>query len=402
MARILFLTQVLPYPLDAGAKVRNYYVLRHLGAQRQVTLVSFVRQDDSPEAVAHLRALAHAVYTVPMQRSLWRNARAALISAATGRSLIILRDEIAAMRALLRRLVSETPYDAVHADQTSMAQYALYAASRAAASGRRPLLVLDAHNALYRVPERLANYETNPFKRWALAREARALAAYEAGAYRRFDRVVFVTEEDRALFQIPGSRVIPICIDTEERARVERVAHPRAILHLGTMFWPPNVEGVLWFAREVLPLVRREAPDARFVVVGKNPPPSVRQLAGEAAGVEVAGYAPDPRPHLAQAAAFIVPLHAAGGMRVKIVDAWLWGLPIVSTPIGAEGIELHDGDNILIADGAAAFADATVRLLTEPALNARLRAAGRAWVEATYAWQTVYRRVDEVYGTLER
>jgi glycosyltransferase involved in cell wall biosynthesis len=87
-------------------------------------------------------------------------------------------------------------------------------------------------------------------------------------------------------------------------------------------------------------------------------------------------------------------------MRVKILDAWLWGVPIVSTPIGAEGIEVRDGENILIADGAPAFAAATLRLLTDEALNRRLRTAGRSWVEARYAWQTVYSRVDQVYERL--
>ena len=192
--------------------------------------------------------------------------------------------------------------------------------------------------------------------------------------------------------------VIPICVDPEQVAVVPRQSDgPPTILHLGTMFWPPNVAGVLWFASEVLPLVHAAVPEARFVVVGKNPPAEVQALASDPR-IEVTGYAPDATPYLAAADAFVVPLHAGGGMRVKILDAWLWGLPIVSTPIGAEGIDLRDGENILIADGEAAFAAATVRLLTDPALNARVRSAGRAWVEATYAWQTVYRRVDEVYS----
>jgi len=165
------------------------------------------------------------------------------------------------------------------------------------------------------------------------------------------------------------------------------------------MFWPPNVAGVLWFAREVLPLVWRDAPDARFVIVGKNPPAEVQALAADPR-IVVTGYVADPLPYLAAADAFVVPLFAGGGMRVKIVDAWLWGLPIVSTPIGAEGIAVQDGENILLAANAAAFAAAVLRLLTDPQLNTQLRAAGRAWVEQTYAWQAVYPKVDAVYARL--
>jgi polysaccharide biosynthesis protein PslH len=174
---------------------------------------------------------------------------------------------------------------------------------------------------------------------------------------------------------------------------------PPTILHLGTMFWPPNVEGVMWFAREVLPLVRQAVPQARFVVVGKNPTPEVQALAADA-NTEVTGYVADPAPYLSATDAFVVPLHAGGGMRVKIVDGWMWGLPMVSTPVGAEGIAYRDGENILIARDAPEFAQATIRLLTDATLNDRLGAAGRAWVEEHYGWRAVYKCVGEVYAGL--
>jgi glycosyltransferase involved in cell wall biosynthesis len=109
---------------------------------------------------------------------------------------------------------------------------------------------------------------------------------------------------------------------------------------------------------------------------------------------------PDPTAYLAQSDAFVVPLHAAGGMRVKILDAWLWGLPVVSTPIGVEGIEYRDGENILIAEDAGAFAEAVARLLSDRELGDRLRAGGRSWVEARYGWRQVYAQVDRVYESI--
>jgi glycosyltransferase involved in cell wall biosynthesis len=165
------------------------------------------------------------------------------------------------------------------------------------------------------------------------------------------------------------------------------------------MFWPPNIQGVLWFAREVLPLIHRQEPEARFVVVGKDPPAEVLALADDPR-VDVTGYVADLQPYLAAADAFVVPLHAGGGMRVKILDAWMWGLPVVSTPIGAEGIDTRTGENVLIAPDAPTFAEATLRLLRDKALNRRLRAGGRSWVEAHYSWQAVYKQVDRVYQRL--
>ncbi|MDW8270569.1 MAG: glycosyltransferase family 4 protein, partial [Anaerolineae bacterium] len=339
----------------------------------------------------------------------------------------IVRDETAEMAALLRRLAAEARFDVVHADQLSMAPWGLLAAEAAA---QRPRTVLDEHNAIYKLTERIAA-EATALHRLIARREARAFHRYEAAMLRAYDAVLAVTEEDRrhllALWKVadhgsqvkgplhpsfttcspePSITVIPICVDPEavQPIKQRKTASPLfpfspSILHLGTMFWPPNVAGVLWFAREVLPRVWERLPTARFVVVGKNPPAAVQALSADSR-VLITGYVPDPRPYLETADVFIVPLFSGSGMRVKILDAWLWGLPIVSTPIGAEGIEVRDGENILIAADAAAFADAVVRVLTDATLNRRLRTEGRRWVEARYDWRLVYRQVDAVYDRL--
>jgi glycosyltransferase involved in cell wall biosynthesis len=154
---------------------------------------------------------------------------------------------------------------------------------------------------------------------------------------------------------------------------------------------------VQWFGREVWTKVREQLPEATFTVVGKNPPDAIRALESQDLGVTITGYVPDPQPYLERAGAFIVPLFSAGGMRVKIVDAWRWGLPVVSTTIGAEGLRYQDGENILIADDAEAFAQALRRVLQDEDLNRRLRENGRHWVEEQYDWQRVYPAWDGVY-----
>jgi glycosyltransferase involved in cell wall biosynthesis len=146
--------------------------------------------------------------------------------------------------------------------------------------------------------------------------------------------------------------------------------------------------------------VLQAVPEARFVVVGKDPPQEVRDLALQVRNVQVTGYVPDPTPYLAETGVFIVPLHAGGGMRVKIVDAWCWGVPVVATSVGAEGIEVEAGGNALIADEPEALAAAVVRVLEDEALGEALRANGRRWVEARYNWRTVYPAWDAVYAGL--
>ncbi len=399
MARILYLTQVLPFPLNTGAKVRQYYVLRHLCQKHDVTLVSFVRPDDKVEHVEHLKSFCAAVHTVPMTRSRWRDGRAVLKGLVRRRPFIIVRDEIEAMHALLARLAASEHFDFVHADQMSMAQFA----SKELGARR----VLDMHNAFYLIVQRMADGERNPARRLILRREARALARYEAEICREFDEVVFVTKEDRYAIEtqisrfkteVPDDRfhVIPICIDPTEKLPVAPVDKPFRVTALGTMFWPPNAEGVMWFAREGWPQVQAQFPNACLTVVGKNPPPELTRLSGEH-NIEVAGYVPDLTQTLAETAVLIVPLHAGGGMRVKILDAWSQALPIVSTSIGAEGIDISNQENILIADTIETFAQSVQRLLGDLTLNRALRQNGRCWVEQKYDWRKVYAAWDKLY-----
>jgi glycosyltransferase involved in cell wall biosynthesis len=406
MARILFLTELLPYPLTSGAKIRGYYVLRHLAARHAVTLLSFVRPDDRPEDVAHLAGFLERVVTVPMQRSWARNARAAGVSLVSGRPAIIAREEIGAMRRQVESLLDSGAFDVVHADQIPMAQYGLLG-RREGGERRTVRRVLDQHNATFQILGRLAEQERNGLKQALLAREARAFARYEAAVCQQFDQVTFVSEEDRRLLAalmpdgaLEGcSQVIPICVDPLATPAVAPVAAPFRVTHVGTMYWPPNVEGLAWFWAEVWPEVRRRAPGARLTLIGKNPPAAVRAW-GETDDVEVTGYVAALTAYLAETAVFVVPLHAAGGMRVKIVDAWCWGAPVVSTSIGAEGIAVRDGENLLLADTATDFVEAVVRVVGDADLQARLRAAGRLWVEERYDWRRVYDAWDGVYGRL--
>ena len=304
MSQILFLTQVLPYPLDAGPKIRAYYVLRQLAKQHTITLVSFVREDDQTDYLTPLKEICQAVHTVPIKRSLSRNIWAVLKSLFTRKPVVILRDDIKTMRAKLKQLLATNTFDVVHADQTSMAQYALYAQDLARTSGEEIDIVLDAHNALYRVFTQLAEAPPNLLKQWFFRRESQLLMRYEISLYQRFTHIVFVTEPDRRALNVPTAdhqrkyTIIPICIDLDDRPLIPVKYPAETITHLGTMFWPPNVEGVLWFAKKVFPRVLAQIPTAKFVIIGKNPPLEIQSLSEEE-NIQVTGYVADPEPYLA-------------------------------------------------------------------------------------------------------
>ena len=363
--KILFLTQVLPFPLDAGPKVRAYYVLRYLAQRHDVTLLSFVRATDTPAALAHLRSLCTDVITVPITRSRIKDAGFLLKSLALQRPFIIERDASAAMQARLDALAAASPpFAAVHADQLWMAPYAL----RFQRAAGRPLAVMDQHNAVYMILRRLAEAERNPVKRALMQLEAHKLAAFEVETCRAFDHVTWVTQEDFAAVQaqapavsppIPNDGVLPICGDPEATPVIPRTPASRRVTFLGGLHYPPNAQGVLWFAREMFPQVLAQVPDAVLTVIGKQPPSEVHNLGIPPSNLEVTGYVADATPYLAETAAFIVPL---------------------------------------LADAPADFAQAVIDLLHDPALNAHIAAGGRRTVLERYNWRTVYRRWDAIYA----
>jgi len=287
---VLLLTQVLPYPPDSGPKVKTWNVIKYLAQSHRVTLVSFVRGDQREDIQALEKLCAGGVYTVPMERSKVRDAWYMLRSLLSRQPFLMIRDDRAAMRCLVDGLATEQHFDVAHADQLNMAQYA------ARVPGAAKLL--DAHNALWLLYKRLWETMKSGPQKWLLGRDWRLLEEYEGRICREFDAVLAVREGDRAALEEATGRsldinVIPIAVDTDEVTLIERTPGPY-VLHIGTMYWPPNIDGVLWFVHEVWPLIREKKPDAQFDVVGSRPPQEIVALGGDETGINVTGYVPDP------------------------------------------------------------------------------------------------------------
>jgi polysaccharide biosynthesis protein PslH len=391
--KILLLTQVVPYPPDSGPKIKTYHVLRWLAQHHAVTLVSFVRSAAELAAANELRRFCHAVHTVPLQRSRLRDAVSLARCVADPRPFVIARDESRPMRLLLRELIAGQRFDLVHADQINVAQFAL-------ALNGLPV-VLDLHNAVWTIVDRLAQ-SARGLKRWLLLRERDRLRRYEGWACRQAAAVLAVSEADRIALQAVAGTIpidsVPIAIDVAAQPPLVRSANANAALSVATMFWPPNVDGVCWFGREVYPHIQRQQPDAPFYIVGAKPARAVRELAARQQGVIVTGYVPDLTPYQRQTAAFVVPLRSGSGMRVKILEAFARGLPVVSTTIGYEGIDALPDEHLLVADEPLAFADAVLALLRDRRLGQRLAASARELVEQRYDWRAVCPALEATYA----
>ncbi len=396
---VLLLTQVLPYPPDSGPKVKTYNVLKYLARHHDVTLASFVRGDQSRD-VEHLRQFCTGgVHVVTMARGAVNDAIAMLRSLASRQPWMMVRDDRGAMRRLVDRLAHETRFDVAHADQLNMAQYA----ARVPPPARK---ILDAHNALWVLYKRLAETMSPGPRRMLLERDWKLLKTYEGRICREFDAVLAVSEEDkRALLEamnLPLAQedkitVIPIAVDGDEVRPVQR--HPDAdhILHIGTMYWPPNIDGVKWFIAEVLPHIREQRPEVIFDVVGARPPQELVDLSKADPRINVTGYVDDPQPYLQKAGVMVVPLRAGGGMRVKILNAMAQALPIVTTTLGCEGIAVEHGKHVLIADSPQEFAQAVLRILADRAYADNLGHNGRALIESTYDYRAACRPLEQIY-----
>lgn len=391
--RILFLAHLLPLPVDSGGKIKSYHTLRALARAHSVMLLAYVRNKEEEALVPELEAFCDGVETVPLSRGRVKQLGDLAGSLLRGTSFIVTRDYRKEMKEALKRAVSEFRPDVVHIDHLQMVQFV--------EPGGAYKTVLDQHNVEHVIIRRLAETSNSAAVRLYARLEWPKLRRYEIEHCRRSDLVLAVSEEDRSAFQKLDPKlghidVAPIGVDTDYFQPVERVPESRNILSIGTMYWPPNVESMLYFAGEILPLVRRSLPDCTLTIAGQRPVGSIRALARDP-GIAVTGYVEDARQIAKDCGVFVVPLRSGSGVRVKILNALAMGLPVVSTSVGAEGLEVIPGEHLLVADSPSEFADAVVRVLRDPELAERLGRRGRELVCGLYSWESVGERLLGVY-----
>lgn len=397
---ILFLTQIVPFPPDAGPKVKTYHVLRALIKQGySVTLVTYVRPDEVQHLPA-LREICKAVHAVPIQRSRFADVGYMLRSYLTGRPFLIERDDLRPMQDTIDRLVQEGDFQFIHADQLTMVQFAIRGAS--AIPGKRPQVIFDAHNAVWTIVERMQ--ENAPwFLKPVLGVEAKRVKRYEGDLLKTVDHVLAVTDVDKVSLEdalsfsklkvedrVAPITIVPIAVDTQQLQPIKRNPISKNIVTLGTLHYPPNADGIRWFLTEVFPLIRKDLPDATLTVIGKNPPQDFLDIAARSSGtIEVTGYVDSLVPYLEASAVMVVPVRAGGGMRVRILEAFAYAMPVVTTTVGLEGINATLNKDVLVTDLETDFANQVSELLEDVSLQEKLSTNGRKLAESKYDWQVV-------------
>jgi glycosyltransferase involved in cell wall biosynthesis len=299
------------------------------------------------------------------------------------------------VRAELERQIASEPADVLYLDHLDSFVYADLR--------RRTPTVIDLHNVYSTLAQRVAAEQTAWWKRWYLNRESKLLALTERRAALLADQLFTVSENERAYFENQGARaveVVPNGVDCEafQHLPCGRGQVPPLVLYLGNMSWGPNVSAAVFLARQLLPSLRARYPEARLRIVGRSPTPEVVAL-GEIPGVEVFGDVPDIKPHLQQAKVLAVPLDSGGGTRLKILEAFAAGLPVVSTPIGCEGIGVRHREHLIIADRSD-FAGGIGALFDDEELAVRLADRGRTLACERFDWTIVGQGASNVISEM--
>lgn len=395
---LLFCCPDLPYPPDSGLKVRVFNLGRELARRHQVHLACLSRSVPDSAALAAIEAAGMSVTPIGKPAvSLKKKLLTYAGRLAAGVPLPYILSWEESIFAEFSRLAAGQNFDMVIAEHLFMARFVL---------GLNPRMVITEHNVEGQLESQLAAAAPLP-GRWLKQAEAAWISAYERKLVRSFARVIAVSEADRRALarMVPGVPIALVgngvdCGRFRDLFAAPRTPEPR-FLFLGLMSYEPNAEAALWFVREILPGISSRFPAAAVTVAGAQPPGPVRAL-DNGESVRVTGAVADVLPYYQQNSVMVVPLRQGGGSRLKILEAFAAGMPVVSTGKGAEGLEVEDGVHLLIADRPADFAAAVGRLLEDRELYAVLRRNARRLVEDRYDWPILAAELERVLIRLKQ
>ncbi len=399
--KILFLTQIVPYPPDAGPRIKTWHVLKYLSeVGYTITLLTYVRKEEE-KYLPILTQICQKVISVPLRRTKLRDLYSLIKSQLRKTPFLIERDYRRSMQIAFRKLLDEDKFDVIHIDQVNMAQFVLTLNGKYSSAKT----IFDAHNATWKILERMRPNK-NIFFSYLLAQESKKLRNYENQLVQKADHVLTVTEFDKDLLTpqpddvLTKSKihVIPIAVNTQELQPIERKQNSHQILTIGSLNYPPNADGVRWFLREVFPLIKERNQNTTLVVVGKNPPKDFFTLAAPFGDhVRITGYVENLTPLIENSALMVVPVLAGGGMRVRILEAFARGIPVVTTTVGLEGIAAENGKHVVVEDDPVKLAQKIENLITNPFEQKRLSNNARELVTTLFDWKSVLKELDRIY-----
>lgn len=385
--RILWLKTELLHPVDKGGKIRTYNMLKALKRNCRITYLTLDDGTGDSKARELASEYCHELVCIPHQRREKFTAGfyvELMLNLASDLPYAIKKYEAAEMRREIEKRVGQ--FDVLICDFLAPA-----------VNVPRDLdcaTVLFQHNVEAMIWKRHHEVQTNPAKKKYLFRQWRKMFDFEAKACPRFDCVVAVSREDRELMEqqygVENVYDVPTGVDTDFfRPGGSMPRKPHSLVFTGSMDWLPNEDAIRYFTEAVMPRIRETIPGVTLTVVGRDPYPALLELSKRDPSVIVTGRVEDVRPYMEEAAVYIVPLRIGGGTRLKIYEAMAMEKAIVSTSIGAEGLPVTDGKEIVLADTPESFADAVVKLLQDENLAATIGQQAAERVRSEFGWDKV-------------
>jgi glycosyltransferase involved in cell wall biosynthesis len=406
---IAVLDEELPFPLTSGKRIRTFNLLARLAARHRITVFSHQNpdRDESAAAVAAFRKLG--IETVVVAREVPSKSGPGFYARLAGNLLSPLPYSVAthsspALANALKEFAQDNPVDVWHCEWTPYAQVLREAFTDTLHSLRWTVM---AHNVESLIWRRYAETEANPIKRWYIQKQFEKFERFEQWAYSSATIPIAVSREDarlmRSEFGVRRTEVVENGVDLgyfKPQRDVER--DPAKLLYLGSLDWRPNLDAVTLLLDEIFPKVREANPDATLSLVGRRPPDWLKARAAETPGVKVFPDVPDVRPFLASCGMLVVPLRIGGGSRLKILEALASGTPVISTRIGAEGLQLTAERDLIVTETPAEMAAEILTAIRRPDDLQETAESGRQQVLKHYSWDLLADRLGSVWQSAAR
>jgi len=396
--KILWVCPFFLHPTNRGGQIRTLGTLRELNQHHEVHFAA-LNPPENTEGPARSKEYCSrhvAIPHLPPKRGTLAIVPQLLASLFNPVPLAVARYASADLRRAVETLIRDQNYDVIVCD--------FLAAAPNMPDMRRS--VLFQHNVETTICERHVAQARSWLKRGFYAMQASKMRAYEARICQAAQFVIAVSSTDadriKSMFQVDRVLSVPTGVDVDFYRRNLETPITADLIFSGSMDWLANVDAMEYFLREVFPLIRQKRPETTITIAGRSPAASLVKAAEEAGNVTVTGTVPDIRPYLWSARVSIIPLRIGGGTRLKVYECMAAGLPIVSTTIGAEGLDYMPGKDLLLADTPAEFAEACLRLLDDSAARKQMASNAQQMVEERFSWKTAARAFESILEQCSR
>lgn len=394
--KILFVTQFLPYPLDTGGKIKTYRTIKLLSKRHQIYLISFVERKPDLKWEKEVKKLCYGLKTfvAPVITTSHKELkRKALLGILNPKPFRVQKYFLKGAAGFIQKLTEKENFDAVHCDHETSIQYLPYVFN-----WKKKLKVYDEVDIASEGLFGYVKHEGNLVEKLAYWVEAIKFWFYERKKIFIFDKVLTISQLDKkklVKWGINPKKIVFLPVPFRMKSQFRFGS--KCILFIGLLSWWPNKDAILWFYHNIFPFIKEKIPQVRFYIVGANPSKKIRKIGQKDSSVVVTGYVKEAKKYFKKAGVFIAPIRAGAGVRIKILDAFSYGVPVVATKAAVKGIRVKNKREVLVEDEEKKFAKSVVKILKDEELARKLSLNGVRFIKRSYNQKKAQEVLEQVY-----